>query len=186
VDELESWITALEVTGAQIISTAEESTVKLRQADEAVEQVKNLPVQQALLSRERDQLILQNQIDLARAMGFQIEKQTIQEEVQETRAKLQLARKQLGSVSQNQALTQLDIDQVYKNIERASQQVIAELKQTVAMLELENKTVKQETQAPEIAVDTVKPLVAEQEQLDQIRQAQSITTDIEGVQEAER
>jgi len=178
VEELWSWITALEVTGAQMISTAEESTVKLRQADEAVEQTKNSPGQQAFLSRERDQLMLQNQVDLARAMGFQIEKQTVQEELLETRAKLRLARKQLGAVSGNPALTQQDIDQVNKNIERASQQVIAELKQTVAMAEPENKAMKQEIQSPRIAVDSAKPLVVANEQLDQIRQAQSITTDI--------
>ena len=43
VDELESWINALDVTGEQAISTADESTVKLRQADEAVEKAKNSP-----------------------------------------------------------------------------------------------------------------------------------------------
>ena len=178
VDELESWIIALDVTGADIISTAEASTVKLRQADEAVEQAKNSPVQQALLSRQRDLLALQNQVDLARAMGFQIEKQTVQEEVQETRAKLQLARKQLGALPENAELKQQDIDQVNKNIERASQQVIAELKQAVAMSGPENNGMKQERQTPGIAVESIKPLVAEKDQLDQIRQAQSITSDI--------
>ncbi|MFZ2170155.1 MAG: hypothetical protein WAW61_11020, partial [Methylococcaceae bacterium] len=122
VDELESWIIALDETEAQIVSTAEGSTVKLRQADEAVEKAKNSP-RQALLSRERDLLALQNQVDLARAMGFQIEKQTVQEELQETRAKLQLARKQLSVASEHVELTQQDIDQIHKNIEKASQHI---------------------------------------------------------------
>jgi len=108
VDELESWITAIEKTGAQIVSAAENSTVKLRQAVEAMEQAKDSPDQQALLVRERDLLALKNQIDLARAMGFQIEKQTVQEELQETRAKLQLARKQLSVASEHLDLCQGD------------------------------------------------------------------------------
>ena len=41
VDELESWIAAIDETATQVVSTAENSTVKLRQADEAVEQAKD-------------------------------------------------------------------------------------------------------------------------------------------------
>ena len=177
VNELESWITALEETGAQIVSTAENSTVKLRQADEAVEKANNSP-DQALLNRERDLLALENQVDLARAMGFQIEKQTVQEELQETRAKLQLARKQLSVASENVELTQQDIDQVHKNIEMASQHIIAELKQAVSETDLENKAIKQEIQAPGAAGDAARPQASAKEQLDQIRQAKLITSEI--------
>jgi potassium efflux system protein len=177
VGELESWITALDVTGEQIISTAEESTVKLRQADEAVEKAKNSPGQ-ALLSRERDQLVLQNQVDLARAMGFQVEKQTVQEELQETRANLQLARKQLGMVPEKVELTQQDIDQLNKNIEKASQHVIAELKQAVSVFDGENKAAKQERQELGVAEDAAKPETLTKEQLDQIHQVQLITADL--------
>jgi hypothetical protein len=77
VEELKSLATTTDQAGMQVINTAENSIVKLRQADEAVEQAKNSPDQQVRLSRERDLLALQNQIDLARAMAFQIEKQTI-------------------------------------------------------------------------------------------------------------
>ena len=132
VDELESWITAIDQTSAQVINTAENSTVKLRQADEAVEQAKDSPEKQARLDRERDLLVLQNQIDLARAMGFQIEKQMVQEELLETQAQLQLAHKQLAVASEHVELTQQDIDQVHKNIEMESQHIIAELKQAVS------------------------------------------------------
>ncbi len=88
-------------------------------------------------------LALQNQIDLARAVGFQIEKQMVQEELQEAQAKLQLARKQLGGLSEQVELTQQDLDQVHKNIEMQSQQLIAELKQAVSALDLENKAGQQ-------------------------------------------
>jgi hypothetical protein len=114
VDELESWFPAIDQTGVQIVNVAQNSTVKLRQADEAVEQAKEAPDQQARLDRERDMLALQNQFDLARAMGYQIEKQTVQEELLEARAQLQLARKQLSVASEHVALTQQDIDQVQK------------------------------------------------------------------------
>ena len=177
VDELESWITSLDVTGAQIISTAEDSTVKLRQVDETVEKAKNSP-SKALLNRERDLLALQNQVDLTRAMGFQIEKQKVQEDLQETRAKLQLARKQLSVASEHVKLTQQDIDQVHKNIERASQLVIAELKQSVSAPDPENNAIKKAMQAPGVAGDAATPQAMTKEQLDQIRQAQLITADL--------
>ena len=125
VGELESGIAAIEQGEEQEINIAEDSTVKLRQADEALEQAKEPIVQQASLDRARDSLALQNQIDLARAVGFQIEKQMIQEELQGAQAKLQLARKQLGGLSEQVELTQQDLDQVHKNIEMQSQQLIA-------------------------------------------------------------
>ena len=145
VDELESWIPTIDQAGVQVINTAENSTVKLRQADEAVEQAKDSPDQQARLGRERDLLVLQNQIDLARAMGFQIEKQAVHEELLETQAMLQLANKQLSVASEHVELTQQDLDQVHKNIEIESQHIIAELKQGLSALDLDNKTSQQES-----------------------------------------
>jgi len=139
VEELKSLATTTDQAGVQVINTAENSIVKLRQADEAVEQAKNSPDQQVRLSRERDLLALQNQIDLARAMAFQIEKQTIHEDLLETLAQLQLARKQLGVASEQVELTQQDIDQVNKNIESESQQIIAELKRVVTASDLKIK-----------------------------------------------
>jgi potassium efflux system protein len=176
VDELESGILAIEQGEKQVINTAENSTVKLRQADEAVEQAKESPGQQVLLGRARDSLALQNQIDLARVLGFQIEKQMVQKELQETRAKLQLARKQLSVVSEQLELTQQDIDQVYKNIEIQSQQLIAELKQALSAFDLENKAGQQEKLASSVTGKAAQ--VAGQEQLDQLRQAQMMTSDI--------
>ena len=175
-DELESEIAVIEQSEVQVISTAENSTVKLRQADEAVEQAKESPGQQAILSRQRDLVALQNQIDLARALGFQIEEQMVQEELQETQAKLQLARKQLSVVSEQVELTQQDIDQVHKNIEIQSQQVIAELKQAVSALDLENKASQQAKFSSSATGEAAQ--AAGSEQLDQLRQAQLMTSDI--------
>ena len=176
-DELESGIAAIEQGEEQAINIAEDSTVKLRQADEAVEQAKESPGQQALLDRARDSLALQNQIDLARAVGFQIEKQMVQEELQGTQAKLQLARKQLGGLSEQVELTQQDLDQVHKNIEMQSQQLIAELKQAVSALDLENKAGQQAKPASS-ATGEAPAQVAGPESLDQLRQAQLMTSDI--------
>ncbi|MCX7098636.1 MAG: mechanosensitive ion channel [Methylococcales bacterium] len=130
IDELELWLPKIGQEEAQVVKAAEESTVNLRQADEAVEQaVKASGDQQGELDRGRDILILQNQIDLARAMGFQIEKQAIQEDLQANQAKLELAKKQLGLASEHSEFSQQDLDQVLKNIELESQNIIAELKQ---------------------------------------------------------
>jgi len=178
IDELESWITAIDQTAAQVVNAAENSTVKLRQADEAVEQAKDSLEKQARLDRERDLLVLQNQIDLARAMGVQIEKQTVQEELLETQAQLQLARKQFGVASEHVELTQQDIDQVHKNIEMESQHIIAELKQAVSALGLENKAIKQEKLASSVTGEAAMLQSFEQRQIGQIRQAQLITSDI--------
>jgi hypothetical protein len=53
---------------------------------------------------------LQNQLNLARAISFEIEKQTVQEELVETGARLQLAFKQLAVASEHRELTKQDID----------------------------------------------------------------------------
>jgi potassium efflux system protein len=172
MDELELWIPAIELTGAEIIKIVENSTVKLRQADEAVERAKDSPDQQALLGRARDLLALQNQIDSARAIGFQIEKQTVQQELQKTRAELQLARKQLSVASEHVELTQQDIDQVQKNIGAESQHIIDEIKQGLAALDLENKVLRQDRPVANIAGGATQPQFAGAEQNDQLRQAQ--------------
>ena len=178
VDELELWIPAIDQTGAEVIKIVENSTVKLRQADEAVERAKDSPDQQALLGRARDLLALQNQIDLARAMGFQIERQTVQQELQKTRAELQLARKQLSVASEHVELTQQDIDQVQKNLEVESQHIISEIKQGLAALELENKAVPQESPGAIAAGGLTKPQSAGAELNDQLRQAQRNNADV--------
>ena len=125
-------------------------------------------------------MVLQNQIDLARALGFQIEKQTVQEELKETRAQLQLAGKQLSVASEHAELTQQDIDQVNKNIEMESQHIIAELKQAVSASDLENKALKQEEKhASSVNGDAARSHnPPSRNEIDQIRQAQLITSDI--------
>ena len=178
VGELESGIAAIEQGEEQEINIAEDSTVKLRQADEALEQAKEPIVQQASLDRARDSLALQNQIDLARAVGFQIEKQMIQEELQGAQAKLQLARKQLGGLSEQVELTQQDLDQVHKNIEMQSQQLIAELKQAVSALDLETKAGQQAKLASSVTGEATQAQTIGPEQRDQLRQAQLMTSDI--------
>lgn len=178
VDELELWIPAIDQTGADIVKIVENSSVKLRQANEAVERAKDSPNQQARLSRERDLLALQNQIDSARAVGFQIEKQSVQQELQKTRAELQLARKQLSVASEHVELTQQDIDQVQKNIEMESQHIIAEIRQGLAALDLENKAVQQERHGESVAGGLTQPQSAGQEQSDQLRQALRDNADV--------
>jgi len=176
VEELKSLATTTDQAGVQVINTAENSIVKLRQADEAVEQAKNSPDQQVRLSRERDLLALQNQIDLARAMAFQIEKQTIHEDLLETLAQLQLARKQLGVASEQVELTQQDIDQVNKNIESESQQIIAELKRVVTASDLKNKAGQQERLEPSATGQAVTQ--SQLSEPDQIGQARHNNADI--------
>ncbi len=178
IDELKSWLLTLDQVDMQIINIVENSTVKLRQADEAVEQAKNSPNQQASLGRGRDLLILQNQIDLARALGFQIERQSVHEELLETQAKLQLGNKQLGVLSERMELTQQDIDQVQKNIETESQQIIAELKLGAAVLDLENSPGQQEKPVLSPSAKTPQPQGIELGQIDQIREAQRNNADI--------
>lgn len=139
VVELESWLTAIEQAGVLVINNAENSLVKLRQADEAVEQAQNSPEQQARLSRQRELLVLQNKIDLARAVGFQIEKLTVQEELLQNQAQLQLARKQLSVAAENIELTQQDIEQINKKTAAESQELNTELKQAMSEFDFENK-----------------------------------------------
>jgi potassium efflux system protein len=178
VNELELWIPAIDQTGAEIVKIVEDSTVKLRQADEVVERAKDSPDRQALLGRARDLLALQNQIDSARAIGFQIEKQTVQQELQKTRAELQLARKQLSVASERVELTQQDIDQVQKNIEVESQHIFDEIKQGLAALDLENKAVRQESQGASVAGGLTQLQSAGPELNDQLRQAQRDNADV--------
>ncbi len=114
MDELKTSIPEIAQGGAEVISMAEYTAIKLRQADEAVEQAKASPGQQARQERERDPVKLQNQIDLARSMSFQIENQDVREELLETQTMLQLARKQLTVASAHVELSQQDVHQVQK------------------------------------------------------------------------
>ncbi|MGR8999600.1 MAG: mechanosensitive ion channel domain-containing protein [Gammaproteobacteria bacterium] len=168
LDDFKSWSTVIDQIGVYAMSTVHTSTIKLRQADEAVEQAKNSPEQQARLSSERDLLALQNQIDMARAVGFQIEKQMNQETLLETRATLQLARKQYSAVSEHLELTQQDIEQLHKNLELKRQHIIAEIKQAVSALE----TINKEKPVSSITGGTAKLQSATQEQIEQIHQMQ--------------
>ena len=174
LDDFKSWSTAIDQIGVYAMSTVHTSTIKLRQADEAVEQAKNSPEQQARLSSERDLLALQNQIDMARAVGFQIENQMNQETLLETRATLQLARKQYSAVSEHLELTQQDIEQLHKNMELKRQHIIAEIKQAVSALE----TINKEKPVSSITGGTAKLQSARQEQIEQIHQIQQSSADI--------
>ncbi len=145
--ELESWIADNEQVGAYLVSLAQTSSVKLRQADEAIEQTKDNTAQQANLIEEHDLLALLNQLDMARALSFQIERQRNREALQQTSSKLQLARKQFGVASENVKLTQQDIDQIHKNIDLQKQKIVDELKQIAITFELENTAVAQNKQS---------------------------------------
>lgn len=178
VEELEAWASTIELAGTQLINTAENSIIKLRQADEAVEQAKNVPDQQVVLSRARDLQALQNQIDLGRVIGFQIEKQIIIEDLLENRAQLQLVRKQLSVASEHVELTQQDIDQVQKNLEIENQHIITELKQGVSEFDLYNNAVQQNESALSADGQSAQSQSFEPEQRDQIHQAQRNNVDI--------
>lgn len=171
-DELEAWIPGLEQAFILVLNTADKSTVKLRQADEAVEQAKKSSDQQARLNRQRELTALQNQIDLARVMGFHIEIQMVREELLLTHAQLKLARKQLSVASENVELTQQDIELINQHIEHASQRIITELNEVLSSLGLENKTLKPENNAPSAMLKMT------QQELEQIHQAQRTNTDI--------
>jgi len=176
--EFDSWNVVLEQAGEFLISIVQASTVKLRQADEAVEQAKESPDEQARLSQERDQLALQNQINMARAAGLQIERQMTQEAFLETRAKLQLARKRLGVASEHVELTQQDIEQVHKNLETESQAIIAEIRQAASTFDLENKANPREKLESGSAGVAAQPQSAGLEQSEPIRRARLKNADI--------
>jgi len=171
-DELEVWLPGLEQAFTLVLNTADKSAVRLRQADEVVEQAKKSSDQQARLNRQRELIALENQVDLARVMGFQIEIQMVREEFLVVQAQLQLARKQLSVASENVELTQQDIDLINQNIELESQSIITELNVVLSSLGLENKTLKQENTAPSAMVKMT------QQELEQIHQAQRTNTDI--------
>ncbi len=173
-DELASWIDAVDKTGLLLVNTVENSAVTLRQADEAIERANNSPDQQALLSRDRDLLLLQNQMDVARAISFQIEKQAINEELLGTRASLQLATKQLGVASENVELTQQDLDQALKNIDINRQYILVELNKAISEFE----ALKQGRPAPVIAGKATQPQITEPAEIEQLRHAQRENADI--------
>jgi len=178
-DELESWMTVLDQALEQIVNTTKESTVKLRQADEAIEQAKESPEQQTRLSRERETLALQNEINFARAMSSQIEKQTVSEELLRTQARLQLARKQLSVASEHVELTQQDIDQVNKNIDSEIAQITAELNQVLSAWDAENKAVEQQTLTPSVTDKTVPAQLSDDaKQRELIGQTQHNSTEV--------
>lgn len=174
LDELKSWMTVLYQMGEFAVNAVKASTVKLRQMDEAVERAKNSPEQQASLSLERDLLGLQNQIDMARAVAFQIEKQMNQEAFLKNRAKLQLDRKQLSVASDHVEMTQRDIEQIHKNLEKESRQIIAEINQTVSALE----AIHRKNPVPGITSETETPQSEGLGQIEQIRQLQLDNNDI--------
>ena len=178
MNELETWIPEIVQVGLEVINIAENSTIKLRQADEAVEQAKESSDQQARLERERDLVKLQNQIDLARSMSFQLENQDVHEELLETRAMLQLARKQLSVASEHVELSQQDVDQVQKKIDMESQHIMAELKQGVSAIDFDNKDGQQSGPGPSITGEAAQQQSAVQEELDPLRQAQLYNADV--------
>lgn len=143
LNELESWIADNERVGAYLVNLAQTSAVQIRQADEAIEQAKKDSEQQARLIEERDLLALENQLDMARTISFQIERQRNNEILRQTSSNLQLAKKQLAVASENTELTQQDIEQIHKNIDLEKQKIVNELKQVAATFNLENKAIQQ-------------------------------------------
>jgi small-conductance mechanosensitive channel len=177
LEELETWIPTIEQAGNDVIQIAEGSTAKLRLANEAVEKAKATPEYQEQLARNRDLLTVQNEIALANALGFQIEKQIVYAVVKEAQYKLQLARKQLSVASDQVKLTEQDINQAIKNIDVETQHIFAELN---ALLSSDNLNKNTETVERSRAVDNseLARQATSQDQLDQIKQARMHASDI--------
>lgn len=175
--ELESWVPTIEQAGNDVIQIAEGSTAKLRLANEAVEKAKATPEYQEQLARNRDSLTVQNEIALANALGFQIEKQIVYVVVREAQYKLQLARKQLSVALEHVELTEQDINQAIKNIEVETQHIFAELN---ALLSSDNLNKNTETVETPRAIDNAEIVrqATSQDQLDQIKQARMHASDI--------
>lgn len=135
IDEIESVDTVDSQVEAYLMSLIQSTNVKFRQAEEALEHAKGSSEQQAGLRQQRDQLELENQLNLARAFSFQIEKRIKHESMLESRVKLELADKQLLEIGGKVELTKPEVDQVYVNIEIEKQHIHAEIKQTIDALE---------------------------------------------------
>ena len=133
--ELDALKTVESQADLTLLNDTESAVIKLRQANESLEQAIESSEQQARLIRLRDQLELDAQLKMARLVGFRIEKEIQLESLQATRAMLQLARKQLSEVSDQAELTEKDIDQVYVNLEIEKQRVNAEISNTIAKLD---------------------------------------------------
>ena len=153
-DQLESLIAVTEQAGLYLMNALEASTIKLRQADEALEQAKDGTEKQANLRRKREQLELENQNDMARLVSLQIEKNLKNESLLETQAMLQLAYKQLGELSAKQGLTEQELNQSSVNIEIEKQRIQTEIKLAInareamqkvpaTTLEIESSTAQQ-------------------------------------------
>jgi potassium efflux system protein len=171
LNELESWIADNQKIGEYIVNLAKTSDVQIRQIDEAIEQAKDDSEQQARLLEGRDLLKLASQLDMARALSFQIEKQRNQEILRKTLATLQLARKQFAVASENVELTQQDIDEVHRNIDKKKQRIVNELKQITTKFNLANKVVAQENSSNTTGQSDQVQLVAREssEQISKLR-----------------
>jgi hypothetical protein len=140
-----------------------------------LKRAEDLPDKQAILKKERDLLVLQNQLNSSRAIGFEIEKQTVQGELLENRARLQLATKQLYVASENVNLTQLDIAEVLKNIDIESQHIIVELNKGASVFEV----LKKGRPVPGITGIAAQTQLAGPAESEQLRQAQLNNAGIE-------
>lgn len=135
MDELESVIKITEKAGIYLLSALEASTIKLRQADEALEQAKEGSEQQIFLRHQRDRLELQNQLDLTRSIGVNIEKNLKNETLLEIRSMALLASKQLGELAEKLELTKQELNQATVSIEIEKQRIQDEIHQAIATSE---------------------------------------------------
>lgn len=139
INEIESLDAIDSQVEAYLLSMIQATNIKFRQADEALQHAKDGSEQQAGLRRKRDQLELENQLNLARALVFQIEIRIKHESALETRARLLLANKQLAYVSGKVELTKEEADQVYVRIEKEKQRIHAEIQQAIKELEVSKR-----------------------------------------------
>jgi potassium-dependent mechanosensitive channel len=149
IDEIESLDTVDSQVEAYLMSLIQSTSIKFRQAEEALEHAKESSKQQAGLRLKRDHLELENQLNLARALSYQIEKKIMHESVLESRAKLILANKQREEIGDKVELTKQEVDQIYANIEIEKQHIHAEIQQAIKELEAskQQKSVTQESKS---------------------------------------
>lgn len=133
-DELEEMLGITRQAEVLMLNTLEASSIKLRQAEEALEQAKNSE-QQVGLRRRHEQLEAENQLDMAQVIGLQIETNLKNEAVLEIKAKLQLANKQIGLLLDKLELTEHDVNQARAEIDIEKQRIHAEIDQTLAARE---------------------------------------------------
>ncbi len=153
--KLSAGVAVIDLEILRKIEVSKDSAIKLRQVNEKLENIPENTNEQVKLVQMRDLLALTNQIDLARAVGVQIEKLKIQQEFLETQLQRDFAEKQLGAMVSPLPFTQSELDQVRVNLETERRKIYTEIKQSEEALKLQNKNPKESGLMPGIQPDSL-------------------------------